>query len=134
MRRWRRHKRRNQRATSSSESISGRIRSPTRFPTRTIGRATAAGLRRWFRIIGRAAKTDRIGEPTKTSHAYTTTGKYTITLTTHYTGTYTVNNGPTLPIPGQGNIPSPPLHLTVWRAITRNYAENCNQNPTGTGC
>ncbi|MDQ0276173.1 hypothetical protein QO003_000476 [Arthrobacter silviterrae] len=77
---------------------------------------------------------DRIGEPTKTSHAYTTTGKYTITLTTHYTGTYTVNNGPTLPIPGQGNIPSPPLHLTVWRAITRNYADNCNQNPTGTGC
>jgi len=77
---------------------------------------------------------DRIGEQTKTSHAYTTTGKYTITLTTHYTGTYTVNNGPTLPIPGQGNIPSPPLHLTVWRAITRNYADNCNQNPTGTGC
>ncbi|MDQ0277543.1 hypothetical protein QO003_001846 [Arthrobacter silviterrae] len=77
---------------------------------------------------------DRIGEQTKTSHAYTTTGKYTITLTTHYTGTYTVNNGPTLPIPGQVNIPSPPLHLTVWRAITRNYADNCNQNPTGTGC
>ncbi|WP_230085292.1 PKD domain-containing protein [Arthrobacter sp. AQ5-05] len=77
---------------------------------------------------------NRIGEQTQTSHAYTTTGHHTITLTTHFNGHYTVNNGPTLPIPDQGHITSAPLNLTVWRAITRNYAENCITNPQGTGC
>ncbi|WP_231687190.1 PKD domain-containing protein [Arthrobacter alpinus] len=77
---------------------------------------------------------NRIGEQTQTSHAYTTTGHHTITLTTHFNGHYTVNNGPTLPIADQGHITSAPLNLTVWRAITRNYAENCITNPQGTGC
>ena len=77
---------------------------------------------------------ERIGEQTKTSHPYTATGHYTITVTTHFNGTYTVNGGPSLPIPGQGNIPSNPLALTVWRAVTNNYADNCNQNPNGVGC
>lgn len=77
---------------------------------------------------------DRIGEQTLTSHAYTTTGKYNITATTHFNGTYSVNNGPTLPIPDQGHINSNPITITVWRAITKNYADNCNTNPQGTGC
>ncbi|PYI66339.1 hypothetical protein CVV68_14680 [Arthrobacter livingstonensis] len=77
---------------------------------------------------------ERIGEQTKTSHIYTATGKYAINLTTHFNGTYTVNGGPNLPIPGQGNIASNPLGLTVWRAVTHNYADNCNENPNGTGC
>ncbi|WP_371130755.1 PKD domain-containing protein [Arthrobacter sp. SDTb3-6] len=77
---------------------------------------------------------DRIGEQTQTSHIYTATGKYAITVTTHFTGTYSVNGGPALPIPGRGHIPSPPLSLTVWRAVTHNYADNCNENPHGTGC
>jgi hypothetical protein len=77
---------------------------------------------------------DRIGEQTQTSHIYTNTGHLTINLTTHFNGTYTVNGGPELPIPGQGNIPSPPLPLTVWRAETNLYADNCFQNPQGIGC
>ncbi|WP_244516777.1 hypothetical protein [Arthrobacter alpinus] len=77
---------------------------------------------------------DRIGEQTQTSHIYTETGHLTINLTTHFNGSYTVNNGPQLPIPGQGNIASPPLPLTVWRAKTNLYADNCIQNPQGTGC
>ncbi|WP_425862309.1 PKD domain-containing protein [Arthrobacter sp. TWP1-1] len=77
---------------------------------------------------------DRIGEQTQTSHIYTETGHLTINLTTHFNGSYTVNNGPQLPIPGQGNIPSPPLALTVWRAETNLYADNCFQNPQGIGC
>jgi hypothetical protein len=77
---------------------------------------------------------DRIGEQTQTSHIYTNTGHLTINLTTHFNGSYTVNNGPALPIPGQGNIPSPPLPLTVWRAETNLYADNCFQNPQGIGC
>jgi hypothetical protein len=77
---------------------------------------------------------DRIGEQTKTSHVYTATGHYAITVTTHFNGVYSVNGGPSLPIPGQGNIQSAPLPLTVWRAVTKNYADNCNQNPDGVGC
>ncbi|MGA7203701.1 MAG: hypothetical protein WBX27_03610 [Specibacter sp.] len=77
---------------------------------------------------------DRIGEQTKTSHIYTITGKYAINLTTHFNGSYSVNGGPALPIPEQGHFPSPPLGLTVWRAITRNYADDCNTNPHGVGC
>ncbi|WP_239437386.1 PKD domain-containing protein [Arthrobacter alpinus] len=77
---------------------------------------------------------DRIGERTQTSHIYTETGHLTINLTTHFNGSYTVNNGPQLPIPGQGNIASPPLPLTVWRAKTNLYADNCIQNPQGIGC
>lgn len=77
---------------------------------------------------------DRIGEQTQTSHIYTATGRLSITLTTHFNGTYTVNGSPQLPIPGQGNIPSAPLPLTVWRAETNLYADNCFQNPNGIGC
>ncbi|MHA7269050.1 hypothetical protein [Arthrobacter sp. HLT1-20] len=77
---------------------------------------------------------DRIGEQTQTSHIYTATGRLGITVTTHFDGTYSVNGGPQLPIPGQGNIPSAPLGLTVWRAETRLYADDCLQNPSGVGC
>ncbi|WP_237762562.1 PKD domain-containing protein [Arthrobacter sp. ERGS1:01] len=77
---------------------------------------------------------DRIGEQTKTSHAYGATGKYAITVTTHFNGSYSVNGGPTLPIADQGHFTSAPLGLTVWRAITLNYADDCNTNPNGVGC
>lgn len=77
---------------------------------------------------------DRIGEQTLTSHVYTTTGRLAIGLVTHFNGTYTVNGGPELPIPGQGNIPSASQPLTVWRAETHLYADNCLQNPQGVGC
>lgn len=77
---------------------------------------------------------DRIGEQTLTSHVYTTTGRLAIGLVTHFDGTYTVNGGPELPIPGQGNIPSASQPLTVWRAETHLYADNCLQNPQGVGC
>ncbi len=77
---------------------------------------------------------DRIGEQTKTSHVYTATGKYAITVTTHFNGVYSVNGGPALPIPEQGHFTSNPLGLTVWRAVTKNYADDCNQNPAGVGC
>lgn len=85
-------------------------------------------------IHGAPLHEDRIGEQTQTSHVYVATGRLAINLTTHFNGTYTVNGGPELPIPGQGNIPSPALPLTVWRAETHLYADNCFQNPHGVGC
>lgn len=77
---------------------------------------------------------DRWGEKTPTSHAYNLTGDFSVVLTTHFQGTYSVNGGPPLPIPGQGQFSSPPQTVSVWRSITRNYADDCLQNPHGQGC
>ena len=76
----------------------------------------------------------RWGEKTTTSHVYTQTGDYPVTVATHFRGTYSVNGGPPLPIPGQGTFTSAPVQLRVWRSETKNYADNCNQNPQGDGC
>ena len=85
-------------------------------------------------VHGAPLHANRIGEQTQTSHIYAETGRLAINLTTHFNGSYTVNGGPELPIPGQGNIPSPPLPLTVWRAETHLYSDDCFQNPQGVGC
>jgi hypothetical protein len=77
---------------------------------------------------------DHWGEKTRTSHVYTQTGDFQVVLTTHFQGTYSVNNGPPLPIPGQGQFSSPPQTIRVWRSITRNYADDCIKNPKGQGC
>ncbi|MEJ1194769.1 hypothetical protein [Pseudarthrobacter sp. CCNWLW207] len=77
---------------------------------------------------------ERWGEKTRTSHAYTATGDFQVVLTTSFRGTYSVNNGPPLPIPGQGQFSAAPQTISVWRSITRNYADDCNQNPQGQGC
>lgn len=77
---------------------------------------------------------DRWGEKTRTSHVYADTGDFQVALTTSFQGTYSVNNGPPLPIPGQGQFSAPPQSISVWRSITRNYADDCNQNPQGQGC
>lgn len=77
---------------------------------------------------------DRWGEKTRTSHVYTNTGDFQVVLTTSFQGTYAVNSGPPLPIPGQGQFSAPPQTISVWRSITRNYADDCNQNPQGEGC
>jgi hypothetical protein len=77
---------------------------------------------------------DRWGEKTATSHVYTQTGDFSVALTTHFQGTYSVNGGPPLPIPGQGQFSAPPQTVSVWRSVTRNYADDCLQNPQGSGC
>ena len=77
---------------------------------------------------------DRWGEKTLTSHAYARTGDFAVVLTTHFQGTYSVNGGPQLPIPGLGQFSSAPQTVSVWRSITRNYADTCLENPQGQGC
>lgn len=77
---------------------------------------------------------DRWGEKTRTSHAYGATGDFQVVLTTTFQGTYSVNAGPPLPIPGQGQFSAPPQTISVWRSLTRNYADDCNANPKGQGC
>ena len=55
-------------------------------------------------------------------------------VTTTFRGTYSVNGGPNIPIPGTGQFASPSQKVSVWRSITRNYADNCIVNPRGEGC
>lgn len=84
--------------------------------------------------MGGALPQDRWGEKTRTSHAYASTGDFQVVLTTSFQGTYSVNSGPPLPIPGQGQFSAPPQGISVWRSLTRNYADDCNANPQGQGC
>ena len=77
---------------------------------------------------------DRWGEKTGTSHAYAQTGDFNVVLTTYFQGTYSVNGGPALPIPNQGQFSTAPQTVSVWRSVTRNYADDCITNPRGQGC
>jgi hypothetical protein len=85
-------------------------------------------------VMGAPLPEDRWGEKTRTSHIYTQTGDFQVVLTTYFQGTYSVNKGPPLPIPEQGQFSSPPQTDSVWRSITRNYADDCIENPQGQGC
>ncbi len=71
---------------------------------------------------------------TRTSHTYTQTGNYQTTLTTTFTGTYTVNNGPPLPINGTLDITTPPTTIHVWKTQKTLVADTCQQNPNSWGC
>jgi len=77
---------------------------------------------------------DRWGEQTPTSHVYKDTGDFQVSLTTTFSGTYSVNGGPPVPIPGNGSFTAAPAGISVWRSITNNYADNCLENPEGTAC
>lgn len=77
---------------------------------------------------------DRWGEQTATSHVYARTGDFSVIAATQFRGTYSVNGGPPLPVPGEGTFASAPFRISVWRAETKTYADDCNQNPRGEGC
>lgn len=77
---------------------------------------------------------DRWGEQTATSHIYRETGDFQVTLTTTFTGTYSVNGGPSVPIPGNGSFTAAPATVSVWRSKVNNYADNCLRNPDGPAC
>lgn len=71
---------------------------------------------------------------TDTSHVYTETGEYAVSLTTWFSGEYSVAGGPWLPVAGLNDVASAPVPISVWRSTVRNYADDCLENPQGTGC
>ena len=73
-------------------------------------------------------------EPTDTSHVYTTTGDFTVTLTTSFYGEYNIADTGWQPVAGYNQVTSPPVALSVWRATVHNVADDCHTNPTGIGC
>lgn len=73
-------------------------------------------------------------EPTDTSHVYTATGDYTVTLTTSFYGEYNIADTGWQPVAGYNQVTSPPVALSVWRATVHNVADDCHTNPTSIGC
>ncbi|SDX46286.1 hypothetical protein SAMN04487912_11322 [Arthrobacter sp. cf158] len=71
---------------------------------------------------------------TRTSHSYTETGNYQAAVTTSFTGTYSVNNGPPLPINGTLDITTPAKTIHVWKTEKALVADTCEQNPNSWGC
>ncbi|SDX27774.1 hypothetical protein SAMN04487912_109205 [Arthrobacter sp. cf158] len=71
---------------------------------------------------------------TRTSHSYTETGNYQAAVTTSFTGTYSVNNGPPLPVNGTLDITTPAKTIHVWKTEKALVADTCEQNPNSWGC
>jgi hypothetical protein len=71
---------------------------------------------------------------TRTSHSYTATGNYPATITTNFTGTYSVNNGPPLPINGTLDLTTAPKTIQVWKTEKALVADTCQENPKSWGC
>lgn len=65
---------------------------------------------------------------------YEETGDFEVVVTTLFNGEFSVDGGPWLPIPGEANVASEPVSISVWRSETYNYADNCLENPNGAGC
>ncbi len=71
---------------------------------------------------------------TPTSHQYTSTGDYDLTLTTFFAGDYSVDGGPFQPVAGEAAVVSAPHLMSIWRTKGHSVSENCIENPTGIGC
>ncbi|SCZ61412.1 hypothetical protein SAMN02799638_03186 [Arthrobacter sp. UNCCL28] len=92
----------------------------------TLGPTPAAGYS--------IPETEWLNTQTRTSHSYTETGNYQATLTTSFTGTYSVNNGPPLPINGTLNLTTPAQNIQVWKTQRALVADTCQENPNSWGC
>ncbi|BCW60619.1 hypothetical protein StoSoilB20_39660 [Arthrobacter sp. StoSoilB20] len=92
----------------------------------TLGPTPAAGYS--------IPETEWLNTQTRTSHSYTETGNYQATLTTSFTGTYSVNNGPPLPINGTLNLTTPAENIQVWKTERALVADTCQENPNSWGC
>ncbi|MCC3302799.1 hypothetical protein LJ760_15270 [Arthrobacter sp. zg-Y895] len=106
------------------------VATPTEFEL-TYGDGTVYGP---TSVPGAPLAQDRWGEQTQTSHKYDASGDYQVGATVHFSGTYSVNGGPMIPIDGRAAVSSASQTLSVWRAEPRSVADNCLVNPNGVGC
>ncbi|WP_159618314.1 PKD domain-containing protein [Arthrobacter zhaoguopingii] len=85
-------------------------------------------------VPGEPAEGDAFNTETPTSHQYLDTGDYNVTLTTFFSGDYSVDGGPFQPIAGQAEVPSAPHLMSIWRTEAHSVADDCLENPSGIGC
>lgn len=83
---------------------------------------------------GEAIGGDPFDVETETSHQFEETGSFPINLTTVYTGQFSVNGGPWIPIDGVARVSSAPESMEVWKTKRYLVAENCIANPGAIGC
>jgi hypothetical protein len=72
--------------------------------------------------------------PTTTSHQYTQTGDFQVTVTTFFAGDYSVDGGPFQPVAGEAAVVSAPHLMSIWRTQSHQVSQDCLENPTGIGC
>lgn len=96
---------------------------------------------RWDYGDGNTLTTELPGYPvevfnteTDTSHQYTDTGLYSVDLTTVFEGTYQVDGGETQMVSSTVTQQADPVEIRIWRAVTRNVDQTCQQDPQAWGC
>uniref|UniRef100_UPI0003B58E09 hypothetical protein n=1 Tax=Nesterenkonia alba TaxID=515814 RepID=UPI0003B58E09 len=73
--------------------------------------------------------------PTPTSHIYSQTGVYTVSLEVTFTGEYRINHGPWTPIPGVATVEATPGQADIWRRRHALVSGPCtNTTPEAFGC
>jgi hypothetical protein len=77
---------------------------------------------------------DLVGQASETSHVYTEPGDYFVSVAVYFSGRYSVNGGPMIPIDGRALAFPPVQTVSVWKAESRSVADNCLVNPAGFGC
>src|SRR5690625_1960939 len=96
---------------------------------------------RWDYGDGNTLVTELPGHPvdvfnteTDTSHQYTDTGLYSVGLTTEFEGTYQVDGGEIQMVSSTVTQQADPVEIRIWRAVTRNVDQTCQQDPQAWGC
>lgn len=83
---------------------------------------------------GNALPEELVGEVTETSHVYQEPGDYFVSVAIYFSGKYSINGGPMIPIDGRALTFPPVQTISVWKSESRNVADDCFQNPSGFGC
>lgn len=83
---------------------------------------------------GEQLREELVGEVTETSHIYRETGEYPISAAIYFSGKYSINGGPMIPIDGRALAFPPTQTISVWKSESRSVADNCLVNPAGFGC
>jgi len=75
----------------------------------------------------------KTNQETPTSHVYSETGRYPVSLTTTFVGEYRVGGGPWIVIPGSVDVQASPGEADIWRVAARNVSGSC-RNTSDWGC
>ncbi|MFD5822492.1 hypothetical protein [Nesterenkonia xinjiangensis] len=68
---------------------------------------------------------NRTDTETITSHAYSETGRFPVTVDTVFLGEYRIDGGPWIAIPGSATLTSEPGEADIWRISSRNVSGPC---------
>lgn len=73
-------------------------------------------------------------DPTPTSHRYTASGTFTVTVEIGYLAEYSIGGEPFVPVRGALVIPLDPIEITANTVTTVLVHDDCRATPRGPGC